>query len=84
VTIVDQLGNSYNNNWAKFSPKNDLYLTFINKEFNGYTHNESFELKNLVRKIVKEYDGGCTQIYDILVSTIIWETYYNKYQLDLK
>jgi len=84
ITIVDQLGNSYNNNWAKFSPKNDLYLTFIKQEFKGYTHSEPYDLKNLIKKIMKKNkDSSCTQIYDKLVSTMIWEIFYNDYQIDL-
>jgi DNA modification methylase len=38
VSVFDTLGNPYNGNWAKFSPKSDFYITFrkikkINKEF---------------------------------------------------
>ncbi|HOE93746.1 MAG TPA: DNA methyltransferase [Methanofastidiosum sp.] len=84
VDIFDTLGNSYNNNWAKFSPKVDLYLTFKKLEYKDYTYEKSYSLKELLEKIIKEIpDGNESEIYDKLVSTLIWNLYHNRYKLNL-
>jgi len=82
IDIIDTLGNSYNNNWSKFSPKSDIYLTFTKKDFNTDSYYKKILLENLIKKEIKK-SQDISKIYDSLTSTLIWEIYYNEHKLDL-
>jgi len=83
VEIFDLRGSSYNKNWATFSPKSDLYLTFISSPF-SYKYNRPFHLEDVVKKSVKAASSkNPPEIYDLLVKSLIFELYFNKFQLDL-
>ena len=83
IDIVDTKGNSYNSNWAKFSPKTDFYLTFRKSKF-SYTHNKKFTLESLLLKILENNTTRQTTIiYDILATNLIQELFFNKYQIDI-
>jgi hypothetical protein len=82
IDIVGTLGNSYNNNWSKFSPKSDVYLTFIKKKHDSSGYCQEISLDNLIKAEIKK-SQDISDIYDSLTHTLIWETYYNKHKLDL-
>jgi DNA modification methylase len=83
IDILKPKGNSYNNNWAKFSPKTDIYLTFIKKRF-SYTHKKEYSISALISEIQAEnLLLKPTELYDILITKLIKEIYFNKFQLDI-
>ncbi|MFA4960257.1 MAG: DNA methyltransferase [Candidatus Pacearchaeota archaeon] len=82
VELVSTKGNSYNHNWAKFSPKSDLYLTFIKSKFK-HTHDKKYTLKDLLKKILlSEKSNEPSKIYDNFSANLIEEMYYNKFEID--
>tara|TARA_Y100000310_G_scaffold342066_1_gene443586 strand:+ start:2420 stop:3985 length:1566 start_codon:yes stop_codon:yes gene_type:complete len=83
INVVSTNGNSYNKNWAKFSPKTDLYLTFIKSKYKP-THNKEILTQKILADILKKNkENELTKIYDILSVTLINELYFNEYQMDL-
>ena len=83
IDIVKMKGNSYNSNWAKFSPKSDLYLTFRKDKFNP-THNKKFTLNELLKTVLDEQNSPEPAIiYNVLSVKIIAELYFNEYQIDI-
>jgi len=82
IEIVDTLGNSYNNNWAKFSPKSDIYLTFKKTKDKIKEHYKKIDLLDIIRKEL-EKEGDVSKIYDSIVTTLIWNIYHNEYKVDL-
>ncbi|MDD5079944.1 MAG: DNA methyltransferase [Candidatus Omnitrophica bacterium] len=83
VEIVDTKGNSYNSNWAKFSPKTDLYLTFKKSKFR-YTHKIEYSLHSLLSSILQKYNlDNPVEVYDVLVVDLVQELYFNEHQVDI-
>jgi len=75
IRVYETVGSTYNQNWAKFSPKNDLYVTFIK------SNNESIlpdlpidylsvigEVKQNLKELKKD---STTVIFDVFVCTVI-------------
>ena len=84
IEVYDTLGNSYNKNWAKFSPKADLYLTFNKSKYEGHLHNIKYSVTELIAEILKDNkETNCSKVYDLLIKKLIWELYYNKYKPNL-
>lgn len=85
ISIFDTFGSPYNKHWAKFSPKTDIYVTFIKT---SRDNSENYFIKDIcLENIIKEIlDFMCennieldsVKIYDITVSLIIWNLFYNK------
>jgi 16S rRNA G966 N2-methylase RsmD len=78
VKVYDTFGNPFNKNWAKFSPKSDLYVTFTKSEINNrinasneeITINEIIDdIKNILREDEKLLD--LNKGYDLFVASII-------------
>ncbi|MFW9881809.1 MAG: DNA methyltransferase, partial [Candidatus Thorarchaeota archaeon] len=82
IEIIETLGNSYNNNWSKFSPKSDIYLTFIKSKSNIKHYSKEISLVDLIKAELKK-SKNISEIYDSLTSRLIWEIYYNNYKIDL-
>jgi DNA modification methylase len=83
VKVINTHGNSYNKNWAKFSPKTDLYLTFIKGKYMP-THNKEISIQEILKRILSNYSGSdLSIIYDKLSVELINETYFNEYKIDL-
>ncbi|MFH1367941.1 MAG: DNA methyltransferase [Elusimicrobiota bacterium] len=81
--IVDTNGNSYNKNWAEFSPKTDLYLTFIKSKYTP-THLREFSIQEVLSNILTSYNiSDPSMVYDELAVTLINELYFNEYQIDI-
>ena len=83
IEVVDTKGHSYNKNWAKFSPKTDLYLTFLKSKYKS-THTREISIEKILADILKKNkETDSTKIYDILSVTLINELYFNEYQIDI-
>jgi len=87
IKIFDTYGSPYNKHWAKFSPKSDLYITFIKKEKKNKTTKESktFYIEEIIKKIINDsktekvsFDIG--KGYDLFVAYTI-EKFFDNYQL---
>lgn len=82
VEIYDTYGSPFNKHWAKFSPKADIYVTFLKGEYsNGVS---IIDCNASVSEIVAEVCSymkanklsvDLSKIYDITVSYIIWALY---------
>lgn len=91
IGIYDTFGSPYNKYWAKFSPKTDIYVTF--KKTSENNTNRYFETNLTLEDIIKEildfmYENNIeldsVKIYDITVSLIIWNLFYNQGILDIE
>ena len=83
IDIIDTLGNSYNTNWAKFSLKVDLYLTFVKKKFKA-THCKVFSVEDVLNNITLDREEtNPSDAYSLLAVTFIQELYYNEFQIDI-
>ena len=83
IEIVDTNGNSYNKNWAKFSPKTDFYITFIKRKYKP-THYSEFSVQEFLRSILqKNKTNNPAKIYDELSVRLIYELYFNKFQVNI-
>lgn len=86
ISIYDTFGSSYTQNWAKFSPKADIYVTFKNDELKNYYDIDFPKIESLESVIDKvmnyvinnELDINIYQIYDITISILIRNIYYNE------
>ncbi|BAI61037.1 hypothetical protein MCP_0965 [Methanocella paludicola SANAE] len=84
INIESTVSNSYNINWSEFSPKSDLYLTFERGEYFGHTYNKQYSLESLLEDIINKSNiDDCPKIYDMLVSKLLIELYYNEYKINL-
>ena len=82
--VYETVGSTYNQNWAQFSPKNDLYVTFI-KSNNVVNHNdlpiEYLSLISEVKMNLKELKKDSTAvIFDVFVCTVI-DKLFNGYHI---
>ena len=90
VSIYDTYGSSYNKNWANFSPKADIYVTFQK----AVTPQECFYDKpQTVEGIIKEIVAFCNdnkitadnnKLYDLTISYIIWAMFLNHREINMK
>ena len=92
IGIYDTFGNSFNKNWAKFSPKADIYVTF--KKTNKTKEENYFYKKLDIEKVIsdiiryfekhKDLEFDTVRLYDITIAYIIWNIFYNKEKIDIK
>jgi len=83
IDIVDTKGNSYNSNWAKFSPKSDLYLTFRKGEYNPQFSNEH-DIINFVKMVASQIKtSDPSELYDLVAVNLIYDLYFNSFQVDV-
>lgn len=83
IDIVDTKGNPYNSNWATFSPKSDLYLTFRK---NGYK--PRFNVEHGIMDFMRDLAGDITtnnpsELYDRVAVSLIYDLYFNEFQVDV-
>lgn len=91
VSIYDTFGSPYNKHWAKFSPKSDIYVTFkkTSEEKADNYFSEDTNLEDIISQILifmyeNSIDLDSVKIYDITISLIIWNLFYNNGNLDIK
>ena len=92
IGIYDTFGSSFNKNWAKFSPKADIYVTF--KKTNEIKEENYFykklDIEEVIKDIVKYFDKNkslefdTVRLYDITIAYIIWNIFYNKENIEIK
>ncbi len=83
IDIVDTKGNPYNSNWATFSPKADLYLTFRKDKFKS-----KFFVEHNIVKFIEDISQEITtddpsKLYDSVAVSLIYDLYFNEYQIDV-
>ncbi len=78
ISSYDTFGSPYNKNWAKFSPKSDFYVTFINSKNKARVKNKKVIYPNdIADEIVKclgKNNGklfNLNKAYDLFVSVVI-------------
>jgi hypothetical protein len=83
IEIEDTLGNSYNKNWASYSPKADIYLTFKKGGYKSKGY-EEYNLDDFLKNIKKsDFEEKGPKIYENIIVNLIYEIYYNDYEVDL-
>ncbi len=83
IDIVDTKGNPYNSNWATFSPKSDLYLTFRKSRYEARFANEH-GIMDFMRSLVAEITtDNPSELYDRVAVNLIYDLYFNECQVDV-
>jgi hypothetical protein len=83
IDIVGTKGNPYNSNWATFSPKADLYLTFRKSQYKPRFYVEH-EINDFMKTLAREIDtDDPSKIYDLVAVNLIYDLYFNEYQVDV-
>jgi hypothetical protein len=87
VSVFDTLGNPYNGNWAKFSPKSDFYITFrkikkINKELESPIHVNDIFSEVTDNKEVTSADHR--RVYNLFIASLIKHTFINQDVIGIK
>lgn len=87
VQVYDNLGSTFNNNWASFSPKSDIYVTFQKKRLKSKQKAtisdlcEEVDFNETINKILIHCKTHHTDLYkqnflyDVIVSYLIWYIY---------
>jgi len=84
VRVYDTFGSSYTQNWAEFSPKADIYVTFQKTKennINNFNVSQTLSLEIIIEEIItyiksKNIEIDFIKIYDITVSILIWMLYF--------
>lgn len=78
VSSYDTFGSPYNKNWAKFSPKSDFYVTFINSQKKATEANKKTiypaEIASEIVQHLGENNGklfNLNKAYDLFVGVVI-------------
>lgn len=78
ISAFDTFGSPYNKNWAKFSPKSDFYVTFINrnKKVTPSTNKKVYphQIANEITKYLGKNNGklfNLNKAYDVFVGVVI-------------
>jgi len=89
IHIYDTFGSPYNKHWAKFSPKADIYVTFQNKLVKDDNYFDTpTNLQTIVKSVLNYMEENkleidTTKLYDVTVSLLIWNLFYNKSKVDI-
>lgn len=77
ITSYDTFGSPYNKNWAKFSPKSDFYVTFVNRDKKIKVSDKQVSPHEIAKEI-KDYLGknngklfNLNKAYDVFVGVAI-------------
>ena len=91
IETYDTYGTPFNKNWATFSPKTDLYVTFkkISKSDKFKTVNQNVTLNNIVDSCLEYFEEinenvNVYKLYDLTIATIIWLMFYNKKDFNIE
>jgi hypothetical protein len=78
ISSYDTFGSPYNKNWAKFSPKSDFYVTFVNSQKKAPTASKKVvypdEIADEIVKCLGKNDNrlfNLNKAYDLFVSVVI-------------
>lgn len=75
IKICDTLGNSYNKNWAKFSPKSDFYVTFIKTSASVLVDDYADEIlaEDICRRLPIKRISSINDFYNQFVANLLIE-----------
>ncbi len=83
IDIVNTKGNPYNSNWAQFSPKSDLYLTFRKNHYIAKYHSEH-RINDFIRELFTNITtNDPASLYDFIAVNLINDLYFNDYQMNV-
>jgi len=78
ISSYDTFGSPYNKNWAKFSPKSDFYVTFVNSQKKTKVANKKMiypkEIADEIVKCLGKNNGklfNLNKAYDLFVGVVI-------------
>lgn len=90
ISIYDTYGSPFNKSWANFSPKSDIYVTFVkDKDYVPVFYNEPETVSGIVKEIAdymkkKNIPNDNNKMYDLVISYLIWAMYLNEQKIDVK
>lgn len=89
VDVYDLYGSTFNTNWAKFSPKSDIYVTFrkTDEEIEPCGQFKDLNITDIIESILEFLSNNnetfnLAKIYNLTVSYLIWLLYCNDDKLD--
>ena len=65
VKIYDTLGNPFNKNWSKFSPKADLYITFQKSTTQRPPKTQQITPEEIINSIIDYFNSTKTEVFDL-------------------
>lgn len=78
ISSFDTFGSPYNKNWAKFSPKSDFYVTFINRQKEKEEFNQKkvypYQIVAEITRYLGKNNGklfNLNKAYDVFVGVVI-------------
>lgn len=81
IEIYDTFGSPYNKHWAKFSPKSDFYVTFVNS-YNSFKESpQNVEPLTIINNIIDYLNGNngntidLNKAYDLFVASVVHEAF---------
>lgn len=92
ISIFDTFGHPYNKSWAKFSPKSDIYVTFkkdnINTNQVTADNTNQITIDDIINNVMNYVSRNTIEVdtiklYDVVISLIIWNMYYNRDSLNI-
>lgn len=90
ISIYDTYGSPFNKSWANFSPKSDIYVTFVkDKALEPKFYSATENIAGIIKEI-DEYmnENGIpndnNKMYDLVISYLIWAMYLNEQKIDVK
>lgn len=90
VSVYNAYGNPFNKNWANFSPKSDIYVTFQKSNAETYAPYQKEETVEGIVEEVYQYmrehkiAADNNKLYDLVISYLIWAIYLNRTDIDVK
>lgn len=89
ISIYDTYGSPFNKSWANFSPKSDIYVTFVkDKEYEPVFYNEHETVSGIIKEVAdymkkKDIPNDNNKMYDLVISYLIWAMYLNEQKIDV-
>lgn len=90
ISIYDTYGRPFNKSWANFSPKSDIYVTFVkDNDLDQEFYNEPETISGIIKEISEYMDDNKipndnNKMYDLVISYLIWAMYLNEQKIDVK
>jgi hypothetical protein len=90
ISIYDTYGSPFNKSWANFSPKSDIYVTFVkDKDRIPEFYNKVEDISGIIKEVAqymesKQIPNDNNRLYDLVISYLIWAMYHNENKIDIK
>lgn len=89
ISIYNTYGYPFNKSWANFSPKSDIYVTFVKSDTSPFEYYNRQETVPEIIAAINRYmlDHGISadnnKMYDLTISYLIWAMFLNEQDIDV-